>query len=59
MTLFCDYCNRVCDDRCELCNRDKWRMRIMKKIKQTILEYAYAPVMILALALLYFISCLF
>lgn len=19
MTLFCDYCNRVCDDRCELC----------------------------------------
>lgn len=19
MTLFCDYCRRVCDDRCELC----------------------------------------
>lgn len=19
MTLFCDYCNRVCDDRCDLC----------------------------------------
>lgn len=31
----------------------------MKKIKQAIIEYAYAPVMILALALLYFISCLF
>lgn len=31
----------------------------MKKIKQAILEYLYAPVMILAIALWYFITCLF